>query len=303
MFGINIDWNAITENLLAWLTSSGLRIVIYILGAIIVCRLVKKIGKRILKRFEDSDDTTRSEIERRADTLFSVIKVTSRVFVWIIVGFMILREIGANIAPLLTGAGIIGIAIGFGAQNIVRDFFNGFLILLENQFRVGDVITIAERTGTVESINLRTTIIRDLEGVVHVVPNGEIKAVDNMTFQESRALVDVGISYNSSIDKAMEIIGTIGEELKANLDFGRFIRDFQILGVNNLGDNSVDIRVMIKTEPLQQWAIARKFKYLVKKRFDENDIEIPFPHRTVYLRTESGGIDKTGIDNILNDTV
>ncbi len=288
MFGI--DWNEIIDKIVFeggnWLITSGVRVVLYIVAAIVILKVVRKLGKAIVLRFEDQDDTTRSERERRADTLFTVANITTKVFVWVIVGFMILKEIGANITPLLTGAGVAGLAIGFGAQNIVRDFFNGFLILLENQYRVGDVIRIADRTGTVESINLRTTVIRDLEGVVHVVPNGEIKAVDNMTFSESRALIDVGISYNSSIDKAIEVLNGIGESLKKDESFGRFIRDFTIMGVNNLGDSSVDIRVLIKTDPSQQWAIARKFKYLVKTRFDEAGIEIPYPHQTVYLRTE-----------------
>ena len=151
---------------------------------------------------------------------------------------------------------------------------------------MGDVIKIADRTGLVESINLRTTVIRDIEGVVHVVPNSQIGPVDNMTFMESRAIVDVGISYNSSIDKAMEEIEKIGDEMQNNEDFGKYIRGFEILGVDKLGASSVDIRVKITTDPLQQWGIARKFKYFVKKRFDEVGIEIPFPHHTVYLRQD-----------------
>ncbi|HDR90917.1 MAG TPA: mechanosensitive ion channel family protein [candidate division Zixibacteria bacterium] len=286
MFGLDINWNDIWVELLKWVSTSGLRVLAYIIGAIIVIKLVKKIGNKILARFEDDDDTTRNEIERRADTLFNVINVTTKVFVWTIVLFMILKEIGADLAPLLTGAGVIGIAVGFGAQNIVKDFFNGFLILLENQYRVGDVVKIADRAGLVESINLRTTVLRDLEGVVHVIPNGQIGPVDNMTFLESRAVIDVGISYNSSMDKAIEEITKIGDEMKSGEEFGTFIRGFDILGINNLGNSSVDIRVKITTEPLQQWSIARKFRYLVKKRFDEVGIEIPFPHQTVYLRQE-----------------
>jgi len=286
----DIDWGDFTANLWpkiwSWLTTSGLRILVYVIGGIILITVVKKIGKTIVKKVEDDDSTTRNERERRADTLFQVINVTTKIFVWVIVLFMALKEFGANITPLLTGAGIVGVAIGFGAQNIVRDFFNGFLILLENQFRVGDVVKIAERAGLVESINLRTTVLRDLEGVVHVIPNGEIRAVDNMTFSESRAVIDVGISYNSSMDIAIEAIKGIGDELKADNELGRFVRDLSILGIENLGDSSVDIRVMIKTDPLQQWGIARRFRYLVKKKFDEIGIEIPFPHQTVYLRTE-----------------
>ncbi len=285
---LNIDWNNFLTLSIDWLLTSGLRIILYIIGGILVTKTVKKIGKDIIKRFEDDDTTTRNDEERRADTLVSVVNVTTKVFIWVIVAFMILREVGANITPLLTGAGVAGIAIGFGAQNIVRDFFNGFLILLENQFRIGDVVTIAGRSGAVKEINLRTTVLRDLQGVMHVIPNGEIKAVDNMTFTESRAVVDVGISYDSSIDGAIEVLGKIGDELKADGELGRFIRVFDILGVNNLGDSSVDIRVMITTEPSQQWAIGRKFKYLVKTRFDEAGIEIPYPHQTIYIRKETG---------------
>lgn len=286
MFGLNINWANFWKQLLEWGSTSGLRILAYIIGAIILIKVIRKVGRGIVERVEDENDTTRNERERRADTLFNVVNVTSKIFVWTIVVFMILREFGANLGPLLAGAGVVGVAIGFGAQSIVKDFFNGFLILLENQYRVGDVIKIADRAGLVESINLRTTVIRDLEGVVHVIPNGEIGPVDNMTFMESRAVVDVGISYNSSIDKAMEEIEKIGAEMQENEEFGRFIRSFEILGVDKLGASSVDIRVLIKTDPLQQWGIARKFKYFVKKRFDEVGIEIPFPHHTVYMRQE-----------------
>lgn len=286
MLGLEINWTEILMDILKWFSTSGLRVLFYILGAFILIRLIKSIGKKIVSRFEDEDPTNRSEVEKRADTLFNVVVVSTRIFVWTIVMFMILREIGANIAPLLTGAGIVGIAVGFGAQNIVKDFFNGFLILLENQYRVGDVITIADRSGLVESITLRTTTLRDIEGVVHVIPNGQIGAVDNRTFLESKAVIDVGISYNSSMDKAMEEIANVAEEMKNSEEFGPFIRDFDILGVNNLGSSSVDIRVVFTTDPRQQWTIARKFRYLVKKRFDEVGVEIPFPHQTVYLRQE-----------------
>jgi len=288
----NIDWNELWTKTIGWLSTSGLRVIIYIVLGVIFIKLVRKIGQAMVARIEDDDDTSRSERERRADTLYSVINITTRIFVWTIIGFMIMKEVGANITPLLTGAGVVGLAIGFGAQNIVRDFFNGFLILLENQYRVGDVVGIGGKAGVVETISLRTTIIRDIEGVVHVVPNGEIKIVDNFTFSESRAIVDVGISYNSSIDKALEVLTKLGEDLKADEEVGKNVREYTILGVNNLGNSSVDIRVMIKTEPLQQWAIARKFKYMIKKKFDEEGIEIPFPHQTLYLRTEDDQIPK-----------
>jgi len=288
MFGIN--WSELLDTIVLksgnWFLTSGIRIILYVVAGIVIVKVVRKLGKSIVSRFEDEDETTRNERERRADTLFTVVNITTKVFVWVVVVFMVLKEIGANITPLLTGAGVAGLAIGFGAQNIVRDFLNGFLILLENQYRVGDVVNIAGKAGLVESINLRTTIIRDLEGVLHIIPNGEIKTVDNMTFSESRALIDVGISYNSSVDKAFEVIKSIGGELKSDESLGGFVRDFNILGVENLGDSSVDLRVLIKTDPLQQWAIARRFKYLVKKRFDEAGIEIPYPHQTVYLRSE-----------------
>ncbi len=287
---LNINWNKLIDTVILaigqWVITSGLRVLLYIIVGVVLINIVRKIGQSIVKRVEDEDATTRSERERRADTLFNVAMVSVKVFVWVIIAFMILKELGANITPLLTGAGVVGLAVAFGAQNIMRDFFNGFLILLENQYRVGDVVRIADKAGLVESINLRTTVIRDLEGVVHVIPNGEIKTVDNMTYSESRAVIDVGISYNSSIDTALEVINKIGEELKSDDSYCNFIRDFAILGVEKLGDSSVDIRVLIKTDPLKQWDTARRFKYLVKKRFDEAGIEIPFPHRTVYVKGE-----------------
>ena len=269
-----------------WALSNGLRIILYIALGIFVIKLVKRFGTRIKCHVNGYDKHTCNEAERRQHTLFKVVNVTAKIFVWLIVSIMILRELGANIAPLLAGAGIAGVAIGFGAQSFVKDVFNGFLILLENQYRVGDVITIAERSAIVEDINLRTTIIRDLEGVKHVIPNGEIKAVDNYTFAESRALIDVSVSYGTSIDKALDVLNKIGEELRADEKFREFIRDFTIMGVENLGQSSIDIRVMITTDPSQQWSVGRQFKYLVKERFEEAGIAIPFQHHIVYLHNE-----------------
>jgi moderate conductance mechanosensitive channel len=267
-----------------WILSNGLRIVLYIAVGIIVIKLVRRVGTRIKCHVDGYDKHTCNEAERRQHTLFKAVNITAKVFIWIIVSIMILRELGANIAPLLAGAGIAGVAIGFGAQNFVRDIFNGFLILFENQFRVGDVVKVADRSGVVEDINLRTTTIRDLEGVKHIIPNSEIKAVDNYTFSESRALVDVSISYDSSIDKAIEILRGIGDEICVDPVCGEFIRAFEILGVTNLGKSSVDIQVMITTDPSQQWGVGRRFNYLVKTRFDEAGITIPFQQHTVHIR-------------------
>lgn len=269
-----------------WILTSGLRIVLYLLLGIAFMRLIRSIKLRFKCKLEEHDKVACEERDKRLQTIAQVVGITSKIFIWLIIAIMILRELGANIAPLLAGAGVAGIAIGFGAQSIIKDILNGFFILLENQFRVGDVVKIADKIGTVEFLNLRMTALRSFDGVRHIIPNGQITTVENMTFAESRALIRVAISYNSDIDKALEVLEKTLKTLSEDPVYGGHIREYQILGVDNLGESSVDIAVRIATEPKQQWFIGREFRYRIKKEFDKAGIEIPFPHRTVYIRKD-----------------
>jgi small conductance mechanosensitive channel len=218
---------------------------------------------------------------------------------------MILKELGIEIGPILAGVGIAGLAIGFGAQTLVKDFLSGIFVLVENQYNVGDVIKAAGVSGLVEKITLRATTLRDLEGRVHIIPNGSIEVVTNMTKEWSRFLIDVGVAYKEDVDYVMEVLAEVGEGMEKDAEYGRLILEpLAILGVDSFGDSSVNIRVMFTTQPLQQWKVGREFRRRIKNTFDEKGIEIPFPHTTIYLgegapmdgrlKVEVGGGAETG---------
>jgi len=280
------DWRQVfaPERIIDWLLTSGLQILLILIGAYIVIRILRFAVSRINRFFEDDDPSTRSEREKRAETLTKILNNIMSLIVWSFAGMMILKELGVEIGPILAGAGIAGLAVGFGAQSLVKDFLNGIFIVVENEYRVGDVVKIAGTAGLVEKISLRTTVLRDLEGNVHVVPNGEIAVVTNMTKEWSRFLIDVGVAYKESVDRVMKILADIGEEMRKDERFGPLILEpLAVLGVDSFGDSSVNIRVMFTTQPLQQWTVGREFRRRIKNRFDELGVEIPFPHLTLYL--------------------
>lgn len=263
------------------------KIVLIVIGAWIVSRATRLAGRRIIEYTQDDDPATKSEREKRAETLVHIVKNAIKVFIYIVASFMILREIGVDIAPLLAGVGIAGLAIGFGAQTLVKDFLTGFFILMENQYRVGDVVKIGDHAGLVERIKLRTTTLRDLQGVVHIIPNGEVQSVNNMTHEWSRAVLDIGVAYKEDVDKVIGILEQVGKELREEEPYNEImLEDPQILGVDSFGDSQVTIKMITKTCPLKQWQVARELRRRIKYAFDSEGIEIPFPQRTVYLRKE-----------------
>jgi small conductance mechanosensitive channel len=281
-----VNWQEVisTERVLNWLVTSGLRVAFIVIGAFVLMRIFRFLIAKIQRFFEDDDPTTRSEREKRAETLTRTLGHFATIVVWFFAGMMILKELGVDIGPVLAGAGIAGLAVGFGAQSLVKDFLSGIFIIIENEFRVGDVVRIADTAGLVEKITLRTTTLRDLEGKVHIIPNGQIEVVTNMTKEWSRFLIDVGVAYKEDVDYVMDVLGEVGEGMEKDEDYGPLILEpLQILGVDSFGDSSVNIRVMFTTQPLQQWTVGREFRRRIKKAFDEKGIEIPFPHRTVYL--------------------
>lgn len=272
------------DAVIGWLLTHGLRIVLIIAAAFLFIRIARLVTKRIERVFEDDDPATMSEREKRAATLGKVVRNVARVVVWTVALMMILKELGVDIGPILAGVGIAGLAIGFGAQSVVKDFLSGCFILLENQFRVGDVIKAAGVAGLVERMTLRVTILRDLEAKVHVIPNGSIDVVTNMTKEWSRFLMDVGVAYKEDIDFVMKTLEEIGADLQADPEIGpKITAPLEILGVEDFADSAVLIRVMFTTQPLKQWTVGRAFRRRVKKTFDAKGIEIPFPHRTVYV--------------------
>ena len=266
-----------------WLLTHGLRIIFIIVGYLAVVFIVKFITHRFVKLVEDEDRSTRSEREKRADTIVSIIDTTVWIFSGVIALFMILREFNMNITPLLTGAGIAGIAIGLGAQSLIKDFLHGFFILAEDQFRVGDVVKIGDHAGVVERITMRITRLRSLDGNVHIIPNGEINSVENMTHGWSRAVVDVDVAYKENLDRVMTIMANVAAGLQKDDKYKDFIMEKpEVLGVEKLGDSGITIRLIVKTVPLKQWEVTRELRKRIKKAFDMAKIEIPFPQVVIH---------------------
>jgi small-conductance mechanosensitive channel len=281
-----MNWQAIfnTHKMMRWLTAGGIRVLFILLGAWIITRIAAAATRRIERAFDDDDPTTTSEREKKAATVGKVARTTTRVLVWGAAALMVLREFGVDIAPILTGVGIVGLAVGFGAQSLVKDFLAGIFILTENQFNVGDVIKTAGVSGLVERVTLRATSLRDLEGRVHIIPNGSMGVVTNMTREWSRSVIDVNVAYKEDIDSVTGVLREVGAGLKADPEFASSITEpLQVLGVESLGESGVTIRVAFKTRPEQQWAVAREFRRRIKNAFDEKGIEIPFQHRTVHI--------------------
>lgn len=240
-----------------------------------------------LKRLEAA--ISRKEVLReeesilRLKTFLHVLKWLGSIFIVCFGLYELLENFGIDVAPLLAGAGIVGLAFGFGGQYLIRDFINGIFILLEGQFRVNDVVKIGELGGLVESMNLRVTQLRDLEGRVIYIPNGEIKTVINFTKGHSQALLDVGIAYKEKVDDVMRVMKEIAQEMRQDPYFGKLIlEDMEMLGVDAFMDSAVIIKCRMKTLPIKQWEVAREYRRRLKNRFDELGIEIPFPHRKIY---------------------
>lgn len=248
-------------------------IVAIVLLNIMVPRFVRATAER---RLADKPD---EEIQQRIDTL-SQFFTTSGTSLFILLGFfMMLPELGVNIAPLLAGAGIAGIAIGFGAQSLVKDFFSGIFILIDNQYGRGDVVEIAGISGVVQDVGLRRTVVRDINGVVHFVPNGEIVVASNFTEDYSRVNLNVGVSYSEDLEHVMDVIDRVGEELAADPDWADLIiSPPKSLRVDNFGDSSIDIKILGDTRVSQQWAVMGELRLRLKKAFDAEGIEIPYPH-------------------------
>ena len=278
-------------------------VIVVLLAAGLVLRVVRRALRRIVERAKDpgpmlpggflsgaGDEegvrVTRARREQRTEALGTLAESVVRALIW---GFAILTAlgtVGVNLAPLIAGAGVLGVAIGFGAQDIVKDFLSGVIMLVEDQYGVGDVIDAGAASGVVEEVSLRTTRLRDVNGVVWHIPNGSIGRVGNMTQEWSRMLIDVDVAYETDVDRAIELLGEVLERFQAREDVQeRLLGDpMEIWGVTALGDSSVTIRVVAKTVPGQQWALGRVFRQVVKRELEAAGIEIPYPQRTVWHR-------------------
>jgi small conductance mechanosensitive channel len=212
-----------------------------------------------------------------------VFRYIASVLISLITGIVILGELGISIAPILGAAGVMGLAIGFGAQSLVKDYFSGFFLLLENQLREGDVVEAGGKSGMVEEVTLRYVQMRDYDGNVHFVPNGSITTVTNMTRGHARAVVDVGVAYREDVDQALRVMGEVGAELRADPTFApKILEEMQLVGVNEWADSAIILRCRFKVAPIEQWGVRREYLRRLKYAFDAAGIEIPFPHLTVY---------------------
>ncbi len=279
-----------------WLSSDAGRVVtahiatiaLILVGALVVWELVTLLIERHL----EIQGREGAEVQRsaRIRTLLPLLRNVVRVVLLVIVVLTVLAELGVNIAPLLAGAGVVGLAIGFGAQSLVKDVITGTFILLEDAIAVGEVVDLGGHSGVVESMNIRSIRLRDVSGNVHVVPFGEVTALINMTKGFAFALMDVGVAYREDVDEVTEILRGIGEEMRSDETYGPLILEpLEVLGLDSFGDSAVIIRVRLKTLPIKQWMVRREFNRRMKRVFDEEGIEIPFPHRTLYF-----GVDKQG---------
>ncbi len=269
--------------LIQWFIVNGIRVAVVLALAYLVIRVLRSMSPRMVTRISEQGKFT-EEQRKRVDTLSRIMEQTLTILVLVLAGIIVLGQVGINVGPILAGAGVLGLAVGFGAQSLVKDVITGFFILLDNRMNVGDVVQIAGVAGLVESINLRITELRDLEGKVHFIPNGEISVVSNLTKEWARCVLDIGVAYKEDTDHVCEVLKRVGDELFEVPEFREVILEpLEILGVDAFGDSQVTIKVMFKTRPIKQWMVAREFRRRVKMAFDAEGIEMPFPHLTVYM--------------------
>jgi len=278
-----VNWTAVID----WLTMHGWKILLVIAIAAAVHFLSRRLFPTILKKTISARmrGHTEEEMEQRTNTL-SRISVNSCLAVIIIIAlFTILDEIGVPIAPALAGFGIAGIAVGFGAQSLIRDLIAGIFILLENQYSIGDVVKIADIMGGVEEITLRRTVLRDLDGAAHSIPNGEIRVASNYTKEWSRANMMVTVAYKEDLERVMKIMRNLWKEMKNDPQWGDFIlkEEPMIVRVDEFGDSGISIRLTGETKPIKQWDVMGEVRRRLKRIFDEEGIEIPWPHTKVYF--------------------
>ncbi len=262
------------------------QIVAILVGAYIIQLLAKKAIAGGVRKSVSSRKLTAREEKLRENTLISVLSTATTVVIWILAGLTILSNIGIDIAPILAGAGIAGVALGFGAQTMVKDFLAGLFILSENQYRVGDVLQVNEGVaGVVEKISLRATVLRDLEGKVHHIANGNIQIATNMTLGYANVDVNVGIGYEADIDRVEKIINKVGEEIFKDEKWeGIVLEPAKMLRVDSFDDSSIALKIVCKTAPMEQWNVKSEILRRVKKAFDKEGIEIPFPQRVVHTK-------------------
>ncbi|MCJ7509966.1 MAG: mechanosensitive ion channel family protein [Dehalococcoidia bacterium] len=276
----DIDWDRVTD----WLLTHGLRILLILALALVADLALRVLVPRVIRptvarQMRGKPD---EEIEQRSHTLVAVLRGSGRFVLVVWALFTILPELGVNITPMLASVGIAGIALGFGAQSLVKDILTGLFILIENQYSKGDVVTVAGISGQVEEVGLRRTVLRDLDGVVHHVPNSQIAVASNLTQEWSRVNLNVSVAYGEDLDRVFEVINRVGRELAADAEFGPLIlKAPQVLRVEAFGESGIAIKVLGDTEPIRQWEVMGELRKRLIRAFLEEGIHVPFPPHVV----------------------
>lgn len=278
------------DSLSEWLPVGGtlLRVAVILLLAWVGLSISRKLI-RTFTTYMNARAAT-NEDSKRIETLARVFRYVATVAISLVAGMLALSELGISIAPILGAAGVVGLAVGFGAQSLIKDFFNGLFILVENQIRQGDVVEVGGKSGLVEDVTLRYVRLRDYEGSVHYIPNGLISTVTNKSRGFAHAVIDVGIAYRENVDEALEVMREVGAQMRASEAFAaKILEDIDIAGVESWADSAVVLRCRFKTATLEQWGVRREFLRRLKEAFDARGIEIPYPHLTIYAGQDKNG--------------
>jgi moderate conductance mechanosensitive channel len=278
---------------IAWLITHGVRIVVIVIGSWLLTKILTRIIERAVRIAVVPDGTMTEDSEKkREDTLIRIFNGALRIVILVMAVLMIIQEFGLKIGPILAGAGIVGLAVGFGGQYLIRDVITGLFIILENQYRIGDVINVENVGGLVEDISLRKTTLRDMNGTVHHVPHGEIKKVSNLSRTFARINLDIGISYSSDLEHVIRVINATGEKLANDPVFKEYLlTPPRFLRVDEFADSSIILKIVGDTKPLKQWELTGELRKRLKIAFDREGIEIPFPQRVVYHQGNKQAIE------------
>ncbi len=286
---ITLAFNKIITDIVNWLLYDFTYILISLVVVIVLIWLLNAISRNLEKVILKRSDALRDkEAQKRVKTLMSIGRGIMRLILWVIFALILLKRIGIEIGPIIASAGIAGVAIGFGAQELIRDFLAGFFVLLDNQIRTDDIVVINGTTGVVEKIELRTIRLRDHSGVVHIFQHGKVNTLSNMTKEWSALVFEIGVAYKEDVDTVIAIMKSVGEDLEKDSRFsGNILEPISILGVEQLANSSIQLKVRIKTQTGEQWQTRREYMRRLKYAFDKNGIEIPFPHTTLYWGEKS----------------
>lgn len=282
-----MDW---VNSLLPWFLSSGLKIVFIVAGVFIINLVVSRLIVRAVRIAVVGSQYSSKDAElKRENTLIQIFKATFRTLLFVVAGLMILKEFGIDIAPMIAAAGIAGLALGFGGQYLIRDIITGLFIILENQYRIGDVVNFDGLGGSVEEITLRKTMLRDLNGTVHHIPHGEIKRVSNLSKDFARVNMNIRVAYDSNLDKVIAVINATGTAMAADSQWkDAFVKPIQFVRVDDFGDSAIVVKALGETHVLRQWEVAGEFRKRLKTAFDEAGVVIPFPQTDIHIHKLPG---------------